>query len=286
MNITTPADFYHAGLLSPRDASRDPREPSFREDLVDIDMRACEFVRPAAVLWCAIYPMLAARRARQCRLLVPENVGVCVYLKSLGLFGMLQEVGVEVDDRGIRDQVNPQSILPLTRFFSADDVENLAETALDTLSQAGLGSANIHPIVSEAFAELALNAVQHAESPIGGLGLIQFYQFERGKRFICAVADGGIGIRRALERNPALRDSVPYDWDAIKLALRERVTGTGERTRGIGLYGIAQDMRQTGRQLIIHSGQGTVSVSSGDAEDQSQRTTLFPGTLAYVSIAT
>lgn len=283
MRIAPPATFYHAGELSPRFASADPRQPSFPEQGVDVDLRQCGFIGPAAVLWCATYPLLAAAGGSRCRLLVPENVGVCVYLKSVGLFDVLRDVGIDVDDRGIRPRRDPQIVLPLSRFHAEAEVDRLANQALDSLAQAGLGSANIYPVVSEVFAELALNAVQHSESVVGAFGFIQFYDSERGRRFVCAVADGGIGIRRSLEQNPELRDRVPYDWVAIELALRERVTGTGVATRGIGLYGVADDMRRPGRQLIIHSGIGMLETSE-EIECSSKRTNLFPGTLAYASI--
>jgi hypothetical protein len=285
MRITTPQNFYHAGNLPAKFASKDPRQGEFSENPVEIDMRNCQFVRPAAVLWCAIYPSLASAKTSECRLLVPENMGVCVYLKSVGLFEVLRGGGVDVDDRGITVKRDPQIVLPLTRFSREGEVEDLANQALDSLTNTGLGSANIHPLVSEVFAELALNAVQHSESVIGAFGFIQFYESDRGRRFVCAVADGGIGIRRSLEQNPALRDRVPYDWVAIELALRERVSGTGVATRGIGLYGVAEDMRKPGRQLIVHSGIGMLETSE-DVESSSQRTTLFPGTLAYASITT
>ena len=218
-------------------------------------------------------------------MLVPDNVGVCVYLKSLGLFRTLQDAGVEVDDRGIRDKKDPQLILPLTGFATEYEVEQMANLAWHALSDSGLGSANLHPLVSETFAELGLNAAEHAESPIGAYGFIQFYEFEEGKRFVCGVADGGIGIRSSLERNPEIRDRVPYDWVAIDLAVRERVSTTGNTTRGIGLYGVAEDMRVPHRQLIIHSGQGSLYISE-DIETESRRANLFPGTLTYASIPT
>ena len=210
-------------------------------------------------------------------------MGVCVYLKSVGLFSVLGGAGIDVDDRGISLRRDPQLVLPMTRFHTEAEVDKLANQALDSLAQAGLGSANIYPVVSEVFAELALNAVEHSESVIGAFGFIQFYDSERGRRFVCAVADGGIGIRRSLEQNPELRDRVPYDWVAIELALRERVSGTGVATRGIGLYGVADDMRRPGRQLIIHSGIGMLETSE-EIECSSKRTNLFPGTLAYASI--
>jgi len=285
MRIAVGQSFHHAGLLSPKFASHDPRSPSFPAEAVDIDLRRCDFIGPAAVLWCAVYPLLVSARGISCRLLVPENMGVCVYLKSVGLFGVLRDAGIEVDDRGVRPRRDAQIVLPLARFREEAEVEDLANQALEALAQSGLGSGNIHSLVSEVFAELALNAVQHSESRIGAFGFIQFYQSERGRRFICAVSDGGIGIRGSLEKNPELRDRVPYDWVAIELALRERISGTGSATRGIGLYGVAEDMRRPGRELILHSGLGMLATSE-DVESSSRRSTLFPGTLAYASIAT
>ena len=155
MRIATPPTFHHAGVLPSRFASVDPRLSSFREERVDIDMRNCQFIGPAAVLWCATYPLLAAARGSTCQLLVPENMGVCVYLKSVGLFDALAASDVEVDIRGIRQRRDPQVVLPLTRFRSEAEVDEIANQALDSLSEAGLGSANIHPLVSEVFAELA-----------------------------------------------------------------------------------------------------------------------------------
>jgi len=213
------------------------------------------------------------------------NLGVCVYLKTLGLFRILQNSGVEVDDRDVFETQDTQVVLPLSGFVKEAQVEQLANDAFDSLNKLGLGAANIRPIVSEVFAELAMNAVQHAESPIGAYGFIQFYSFEYGKRFVCGVCDGGIGIRSSLERNPELRPKIRYDWDALELAVKERVSGTGDPRRGIGLYGIAEDMKAPDRQLMIHSGLSTLELGVR-ATNRARRTRLFPGTLAYVSIPT
>ncbi len=285
MRVKPPRDFRNAGELDARLVGRDPRDSAFRERAVEVDLRRCAFVRPAAALWCLIYPLLAKRRGAECSLLVPTDMRVCEYLRSLGLFDLLHEAGVQADTRGIRKRATPQLVLPLTRFERQEDVERIANEVLDRLSSSGLGAANLHPLVSEVFAELALNAVEHAESPICAFGFVQFYEFSEGQRFVCGVADGGIGIRASLERNPALRSRVPYDWAAIELAVRERVTGTGDQTRGIGLYGVAEDMRKPGRHLILHSGIGSLMISE-EMETEAKRVTLFPGTLAYASIPT
>lgn len=285
MEIRPPDNFRNAAELSPRTASIDPRSGGLQGEPVVIDLRKCSFIRPAAVLWCVVYPLLARLEGSDCKVLVPEDVGVCIYLKSLGLFSILRSAGVDADDRGIRDRKDPQVIIPLTKFEKTSELEKLANDAHSLLSTAGLGAANLYPLVTEVFAELGLNAAEHANSPIGAYGFIQFYEFAHGNRFACGVADGGIGIRRSLERNPELRDRVHYDWSAIELAVRERISGTGRSTRGIGLYGISEDMRQPGRQLIIHSGIGSLQISE-EVETEARRATLFPGTLAYASIPT
>ena len=76
---------------------------------------------------------------------------------------------------------------------------------------------------------------------------------------------------------------VPYDWVAIERAVRERISGTGKPTRGIGLFGVAEDMRSTGRSLIIHTGIGSLEINE-NVESRARRTTLFPGTLAATTI--
>lgn len=212
-------------------------------------------------------------------------MGVCIHLRALGLFSELKKAGVEVDDRGIGSGHGAQVVVPLTRFDTETEVEELANAALDSLAASGLGSTELHPVVSEVFAELALNAVQHAESSVGAYGLIQFYEFAQGRRFVCSVGDGGIGIRRSLEKNPELADRFYYDWDAIELAIRERVSGLPDKSRGIGLFGVSEDMRKPNRQLILHSGQGMLTISER-VETRARRVRLFPGTLAFASIPT
>jgi hypothetical protein len=227
--------------------------------------------------------LLVRHAGVECVLLVPENIGVARYLQTIGLFDVLKSAGTEIDDRGVAPTDLGRIGLQLRRFRTEQDVDDIANDALEHLNSQDLGAPNLRAAVAETFAELGANAVQHSESAIFAYGMIQYYEWESGARFVCTVADGGIGIRRSLERNPALRDRVYYDWDAIELALQERISGTGIPTRGIGLYAISEDMRKPGHHLLIHSGIGLVSQSE-DLEANARRTTLFPGTLAYATI--
>ena len=283
--IQPPRNFLHAGELPVRADSYDPRDINFPEAQADVDLRQCELVRVPAALWCATYLLLAKRAGSECRLLVPKNKDVCIYLKSLGLFKTLRDNGVEVDDVGIDERPDSQLVVPLTRFDDETEVDEITNDAYESLQGSGLGSPNLYPFVGEIFAELAMNAVQHADSSIGAYGVIQFLSSRSGQRFVCGVADGGIGIRHSLERNPDHKEFIPDDWTAIEYALREQVSGTGDAYRGFGLFGVSEDVRNPGWRMIIHSGIGSLRTTE-ELEGASQRTRLFPGTLAYVSIPT
>lgn len=283
MIVVAPPNFRQVSDLSARSVSPDPRDTSYSDNILRVDLRACEFVHPPAILWSAVYLLLARTRGVNCEPLVPENLGTCVHLKSVGLFRTLQQSGVTVDDRGVPTRHNPQLILPLTQFNTEFEAENLTNEAHEALQKSGMGAPNLYPLVSGTFGEIAMNAVQHSQSPLGGYGLVQFYQSGTARRFVCCVADGGVGIRKSLEQNPELRHRVPYDWVAVELATRERVSGTADKMRGIGLYGVAEDMRVTGRQLVIQSGLGWLIISQR-MESQARRTKLFPGTLVYADI--
>lgn len=283
--IKPPSNFRHAGELSARFDKFDPRDPSFDAAQVDIDLRECDFVRPPAALWCLVYLALASQRGSVCRLLVPSNMGVCMYLKSLGLFDILKDRGVEVNDRGVRAQDEPKIVLPITRFETTANASDVTNRAFDRLQSANLGAANLTSVVTELFSELALNAAQHGESQVGAFGCVQFFEYEKGSRFACTVADGGIGVFKSLYRNEALQSRVSYDWDALELAVRERVSGTGDPHRGIGLYGVSEDVRRPGGSLLLHSGLGSLEITE-DLESSARRTRLFPGTLAFLSVPT
>jgi hypothetical protein len=283
IRIQPPKAFLHAGKLRALLDTFDPRVPAFDAEEIEIDLRGCEFVRPPAALWCLVFLALASRRGSRCRLLVPSNMGVCVYLRSLGFFDALKAAHVEVDDRGIQQRKDTKVILPITAFATTADASAMANKVFEGLQAANLGAANLTSMVTELFSELALNAAEHSESAVGAFGCVQFFEFEKGSRFTCTVADGGIGVKASLCRNEKLRSRVSYDWDALELAVRERVSGTGHPHRGIGLYGVSEDVRRPGGSLLLHSGLGSLEITE-KLESSARRTRLFPGTLAHLSI--
>ena len=176
-----------------------------------------------------------------------------------------------------------KTVLPLTGFATLNDAARITNEAFDRLAAANLTGANVTQVVAELFSELANNAVEHSAHPIGAFGWIQFVDLEQGSRFVCVVADGGIGVKEGLWKNPALKKRVSYDWDALEFATRERV----ERDRRA-----EQGNRPLRGGRGCSTAEGLVAPPLGtwfleireDRESSARRTRLFPGTLAYLAV--
>ena len=285
IRIELSTNFSYAGDSSPRNVTHDPRQETYAISELEFDLRRCLSIEPPAVLWAAVYLMLARLKGTVCRVRVPQSLDAATYLKSTGLYAVLKEAGVEVDDGAVPDQASSEIVLPIVRFRDPVDVVALANDTLSRLGELGLGSASVRPLVSDVFSESALNAVQHAESPIDAYGLIQFRKSAHGNSFFCVGHDGGIGIRRSLQRNPMLTSLASNDSTALELASQERITGVPDKTRGLGLSWISEEMRKPGAQMTLQPGVGVLRIDDGTAEP-ARHTTLFPGTLVFASIPT
>ncbi len=173
MRIVAPEQFHNANELD-AEANRDPRAMTFAEESIEIELRRVRRIWPPAVMWSLIYPLVAVRRAQRVTVLLPTDEAVRHWLMSLGLGALLEAKGVEVDpphDGSVAQHV--QVVLPLTCFRTAADAEAVTARAVESLERSGLGAANVRPKVGPIFSELALNAVQHAESPVAAYGFVQ-----------------------------------------------------------------------------------------------------------------
>ena len=285
MRVEPPASFRHAGDLSLGDALSDPRVETFAIRDLEIDLGGCSIVSPTALLWCAVYTLLARLRGTTCHVRIPDDPNMATYLQAIGLYTLLREAGVEVDDQSVPIQSGIDVVLPIVRLRDPVDVVEIANDMLLRLSELRIGAVSVRPLVSDVFCEIALNAVQHAESPIDAYGLIQFHESPHGNSFLCAVADGGIGIRRSLERNPMLTPLVSDDCAAVQLASQERITGVPDKTRGLGLAWLLEETRKPGGEMLLHSGVGVLTIGDGTVRSTGE-TTPFPGTLVFASIPT
>ena len=282
MEIIPNSNFKDARNVPAKFNRFDPRSDNFDETEVIVNLTECARIGPPAVMWCAVYLLLARRRGSSCALIAPSDGSVATYLKGTGLFSVLQEEGISLEqDQGASP--DSSALLPLTRFTSTTEAEDLTNQIHFSLSGSRQGSASIYHVIYETFSELANNAAEHSASPIGAYGLALFDPPESSGRLVCGVADGGIGVRTSLLRNPLHADHGHYEWSAMERATEELVSGSLDPYRGIGLYETVEKSRIPGRELVIHSGNGII-VKGRKLSTRISGANLFPGTMVSISI--
>ena len=282
MEIVPNRNFRDARSIPARFSRYDPRSEKFSEREVIVNLRDCTAVGPPALLWCAVYLLLARWRGSDCLLVAPGDVTVAQRLMDLGLFPVLKQESVSVEwQHGFAS--TSSVLLPLTRFDNVTDAEDLTNRIHYSLLESRDGAANLSHLIYETFSELANNAAEHSISEIGAYGLVLLDISQGDRRFVCGVADGGIGIQTSLLRNPIHQQYGYYEWAAMERATEELVSGTQDSYRGIGLYETVEQMRIPGRELIIHSGTGIISKGE-KLTTRITSTRLFPGTMVSFSI--
>ena len=149
-------------------------------------------------------------------------------------------VGLELYDEtsGFND-----IITPLIRFNGLNEAEIITNLVWGHLTNSMRGSSNIYSIIYENFSELANNAAEHSKSEIGSFGFVQAYSSGQKRWFVFVVADGGVGIRHSLDSYMKSHMHHGYPWEAIALSVRELVSGTASKTRGIGLFSALEDAK-------------------------------------------
>jgi hypothetical protein len=269
--------------LNIKAVGHDPRYADFEFDQVTLDLRNCSVINPRAAMWCLIYLLLARQAGMACTVRLPANNRAYSNMHTTGVAKILRDAGVALENTGPISNTS-DVVLPATRYSTIFDAENTTNIALDRLVATGHSSANIFTLVTEMFAELANNAAEHSESPIGSFGLIVYLGSGKKRRLVCAVADGGIGIKNSLTRNTDHVQKAFREWSAINHATRERVSGTGDSSRGIGLSGIESDLTRFGYEADIPSGIGIFRTRRDLSRYVGRAHRLFPGTLGVLSI--
>ena len=282
MEIVPRPDFKDTRSISAKFNRFDPRSDKFNEREVIVNLRDCTRIRAPAVMWCAVYLLLATRRGSDCVLIAPEDPDAASFLMDLGLLSVLQQADVTVRVEGWHAS-DTDVLLPLTLFRNTTEAEDLTNQIHASLMESGRGTASINHVIYETFSELANNAAEHSTSEIGAYGLVLLDTSEGERRLICGVADGGIGIRTSLLRNQRHEEYGHYEWAAMDRATEELVSGTLDSYRGIGLYETVEKARIPGRELIIHSGSGII-IKGEKLTTRINSTNLFPGTMVFLSI--
>jgi hypothetical protein len=120
-------------------------------------------------------------------------------------------------------------------------------------------------------AELSRNVVQHAESPMGGVAIAQYFPDARAVQI--SVSDRGRGIAESLRTN---YQEIRNHLDALKLAVLPHVTGAINNGRpysspdnaGLGLFFTKEFAWRAGGSFWLVSGSALLGVQGDDEAAQ------------------
>jgi hypothetical protein len=261
--------------------------------MVVVDLRSVEFVEPAGL--CGLAALLEHLIPRT-RLVGVRLAGhnVPAYLERMDffrIFGHRIEANVDVAALEERRRGNPGTLQELISFHSEGEIPGIINRISEILENKDYRLRE-RAAICATLSEICANAVEHGQSRFGAYGAVQAYQHvvsggrtrgERdGEEVIVAIADGGVGVRETLSRNPKYADHTETDNEALRHALKMGVSGTGEVGRGGGLAVVAQISARSSGSLSLRSCSGRVTYY-GDRTN-SRNVPPFPGTFVRVSL--
>jgi len=258
-------------------------------EMVAVDLKGVGFVEPAGL--CALAALLEYLIPRS-RLvgLALSGSDVAAYLERMDffrIFGHRIETDVDVAQLEERRRGNPGTLQELVNFHSEEEIPGIIGRIAEILTNKGYGQSE-RAAVCATLSEICANAVEHGHSPFGAYAAVQAYNHvvsgssRQGEEVLIAIADGGVGIRETLRRNPKYAEHTETDNDALRHAVRMGVSGTGEIGRGGGLALVAQISARRKGSLSLRSGSGRVTFYN--ERTNSRNVPPFPGAFVRVSL--
>jgi len=256
---------------------------------VVVDLRTVEFVEPAGL--CALAALLEYLCAR-CEVVDLALTGrdVPAYLERMNFFrsfGDRVRTNADVASLEERRRHNPGTLQELINFHAEEEIPGIIERISEILENQGYRLRERVAICST-LSEVCANAAEHGVSSFGAYAAVQAYHHivsgsrRRGEEVLIAIADGGVGVRETLSRNPKYAEHTTTDTDALRHALEMGVSATGEIGRGGGLALVAGIAARAGGSLSLRSGSGRVTVYEN--RKNSRNVPEFPGTFVRVSL--
>ena len=257
-------------------------------EMVVLDLSSVEFVEPAGL--CGLAALLEFLVPRS-NLVGVRLVGhdVPAYLERMNffrIFGHRIETNVDLAALEERRRGNPGTLQELVSFHSEEEIPGIINRISEILENKDYRLRE-RAAICATLSEICSNAVEHGHSPFGAYAAVQAYQHivsggrGRGEEVIVAIADGGVGVRETLSKNPKYAEFTTTDNDALRHALKMGVSGTGEIGRGGGLAVVGQIAARAGGSLSLRSGSGRVTFY-GDRTN-SRNVPSFPGAFVRVS---
>src|SRR5215207_2362847 len=262
-------------------------------EAVVLDLRPVEFVEPSGLCGLAALLELLISRSEEVGLALSGR-NVPAYLERMNffrIFGDRVKTNADVSALEERRRGNPGTLQELVNFHSEEEIPGIINRISEILENKEYGLRE-RAAICATLSEICANAVEHGHSPFGAYAAVQAYQHivsgprsrgeRQGEEVLVAIADGGVGVRETLSRNPNYAKFTETDNDALRHALKMGVSGTGEVGRGGGLAVVGQISARAGGSLSLRSASGRVTYY-GD-RTSSRNVSDFPGTFVRVSL--
>ena len=256
---------------------------------VVLDLREVEFVEPAGLCGLAALLEFLIPRSKEVGLALSGR-DVAAYLERMDFFKRFEDrvqTNLDLSSLEDRNRTNPGTLQELVNFHTEEEIPEII-SRISQILQNQQYLTRERAAICATLSEVCANAVEHSASPFGAYAAVQAYQHIvsgnrfRGEEVLIAIADGGVGIRRTLARNPKNSEFVATDNDAMRHALHMGVSTSGELGRGGGLTVVAQIAARAGGSLSLRSGSGRVTAYDG--RNNSRNVPEFSGTFVRVSL--
>ncbi|CAN5548965.1 hypothetical protein BH24ACT18_BH24ACT18_18760 [soil metagenome] len=256
---------------------------------VVVDLRTVEFVEPAGLCGLAALLEFLCGRCESVSLTLPGR-DVPAYLARMNFFRIFGDrimTNADVGSLEERRRHNPGTLQELINFHTEEEIPGIIRRISEILENQGYRLRERVAICST-LSEVCANAAEHGVSSFGAYAAVQAYHHivsgsrRRGEEVLIAIADGGVGVRETLSRNPKYAEETATDNEALRHALEMGVSGTGEIGRGGGLALVAGIAARSGGSLSLRSGTGRVTVY--ESRKNSRNVPQFPGTFVRVSL--
>lgn len=240
-----------------------------------LDLSTASFVEPYGLVGVAVLAEQAVSAGREVTFVPPTNPNVRNYLSRMRLGEVLTDLGITHGLPVVNANPLQSELLELQKFSGQGGGEAVATLVFDKLEAVGADN-EVRQTLFEAVCEVAGNVDYHANVPHGYVAAQTTHQ---GGKVSFAIADSGQGLMSSL----AAFHDISDDAEAIDLAVKEEVSGTGERGRGQGLPTVVS----TSVGL-----NGNVHIASGNARNLHSRNGVnkfvtsgsFPGTAIQVEL--
>ncbi len=261
------------------------------QERVRVDARAVRFAVPTFLLRLLAFVEWHLEKGHEVEVLCPEYPAVAQYMAAMGIDDEFPDgifVGLPEVPRAASDV-----LIPITRLFSANDVDELGAQLVELFSGHSDDVAVFANAMHMATSELCGNAVEHGANDLGCYVAAQRYE-RGGRRTVLSLADLGVGIPQHMGKK---FPDLPGDRSALREAVKLGVTGTGEIHRGNGFHWVmktAKDSLMRHATLDVRSGNGQLiqraTASDPEIETSTQSAPFKIGTwvtfeigpLAYV----